>query len=331
MKTIAPATTSATHPAEPAPVTEGFLFVTFRSVQDLLSEQVYFALSRDGRVWTALNDGNPVLLSTVGEKGARDPFILRSHDRKTFHLIATDLSWGADPSLERSLRAGSRSILIWESTDLVRWSGPRLVAVAPEDAGCAWAPEAVYDVETGDYLVFWASTTRRDDFAKHRIWGARTKDFKTFGAPFVYIEKPTGIIDTTILHDGTTYCRFTKDEEFKTILLETSGKLMGPWRDVAGFTLAGLTGYEGPQGYIVEPAAPGKPATWCLILDHYAEKRGYQPYVTQDLAGGRFKPGEGFSFPFRFRHGSVLPVTGDEYQRLQAAFPGGAPRQPSAL
>lgn len=214
--------------------------------------------------------------------------------------------------------------MIWESTDLTHWSEPRLVKVAPDDAGCAWAPEAVYDVEKGDYLVFWASTTKRDDFRKHRIWATRTKDFKTFGEPFIYIDKPVTIIDMTIIHDGRNYYRFTKDEQFKAVTLETSPKLMGPWTDVPEFSLAQLRGHKGPECYIVEPASPGKPATWCLILDHYAKGRGYQPFVTHDLAKGQFTPGEGFIFPFPFRHGSIIPVTNAEYQRLQAAYPNTA-------
>lgn len=302
------------------------MFATFKGEQSPLTEQVYFALSKDGRNWTALNNGDPVLISDLGEKGARDPFLLRSHDGRKFYLLATDLSWNRDRSGSRAVRAGSRSILIWESADLVNWSEPRLVAVAPEDAGCAWAPEAVYDVEEGDYLVFWASTTKRDDFAKHRIWAARTKDFVTFGEPFIFIEKPTGVIDTTIVHDGQSYYRFTKDEHIKSITLETSGNLTGPWQDLSAFSLAGLRGYEGPQCYIVEPASAGKPATWCLILDHYSKGRGYQSFVTQDLAGGQFQPGHGFNFPFPFRHGSVLPVTGAEYQRLENAYSNTAPR-----
>lgn len=303
----------------------GFLFATFKGQKDPMDEQIYFALSKDGRNWSALNDAKPVLVSQLGEKGVRDPFLLRSHNQKSFYLIATDLSWALDPSGGRAIRAGSRSLVIWESTDLTQWSEPRLVPVAPEDAGCAWAPEAVYDEEAGDYLVFWASTTKRDNFAKHRIWAARTRDFKTFGEPFVYIERPQAVIDTTIIHDGRAYYRFTKDEKVKVITLETSPKLMGPWTDIPQFSLAKLTGHEGPECYIVDPAAPGKPATWCLILDHYAKGRGYQPFITQDLAGGQFTPGEGFSFPFHFRHGSVLPVTSAEFQRLEAAYPNSSP------
>lgn len=298
----------------------GYLFVTFKGEKTPLTEQVYFGLSQDGRNWTALNNGDPILISDLGEKGARDPFLLRSHDGAQFYLLATDLSWNRDPSGCRAVRAGSRSILIWESADLVNWSEPRLVAVAPEDAGCAWAPEAVYDVEAGDYLVFWASTTRLDDFAKHRIWAARTKDFKTFSAPFIYIEKPTGIIDTTIVREGGAYFRFSKDEHQKRIAMESAPRLTGPWTDVPGFNLDDLRGYEGPECYIVEPATSEKPATWCLILDHYSKGQGYQPFVTRDLAGASFEPGEGFSFPFHFRHGSVMPVTLGEYQRLQTAY-----------
>ena len=308
----APAT-SATAPA-------GFLFATFKGELTPLGEQVYFALSTDGREWTALNGAEPVLVSALGERGLRDPFVLRAHDGKKFYLIGTDLSINRNPDWTRAVRAGSRSIVTWESTDLVRWSEPRLISVAPEDAGCTWAPEAVYDAEKGDYLVFWASTTARDDFARHRIWAARTSDFRTFSAPFVYIDKGTNVIDTTIVHDGLAYHRFTKDEKHKAITLETAAKLDGDWREVVDFSLRTLIGYEGPACYLVEPAAPGRPPLWTLILDHYIAQRGYQAYVTHDLSSGRFEPASDFRFPFPFRHGSVLPVTADEIARLRAAY-----------
>jgi hypothetical protein len=306
-----------------APAPGGFLFVTFKGEQTPMSEQIYFALSKDGRNWRALNGDQPALVSRVGEKGVRDPYLLRAHDGKKFHLLATDLSINLNGDWGRAVSAGSRSIVIWESTNLVQWSEPRLMAVAAEDAGCAWAPEAVYDEEAGDYLVFWASTTKRDNFAKHRIWAARTKDFKTFSAPFIYVEKPATVIDTTIVRDGGRYYRFTKDEEAKAITMEASEKLPGPWRDVPDFSLAHLRGYEGPECYLVETAVGDKPPTWCLILDYYSKGQGYQPFITHDLAGGQFTPGDGFSFPFRFRHGSILPVSHGEYERIEAAFSKG--------
>lgn len=298
----------------------GYLFVTFKGEQSPMTEQVYFVISRDGTKWTSLNGGEPVLVSALGEKGVRDPFILRAQDGGGFYLIATDLSINRNGDWGRAVRAGSKSIVIWESTDLVKWSEPRLVKVSADDAGCTWAPEAVYDHATQQYLVFWASTNARDQFARHRIWAARTKDFKTFSEPFIYIEKPTAVIDTNIVFENGKYYRFSKDERFKAITAEMSESLDGPWSDLPEFTLARMRGYEGPACYRLTEAEPGKPSRWCLLLDHYSRGQGYKPFVTDDLASGKFEPAENFQFPFRLRHGSVLPVSQEELARLEAAY-----------
>ena len=298
----------------------GYLFVTFKGEQTPMSEQIYFASSEDGREWTALNDGQPVLVSNLGEKGVRDPYLLRAHDGKTFYLLATDLSIHLNGDWGRAQSAGSQSIVIWESSDLTHWSPPRLAKVAAPDAGCTWAPEAVYDEVLGDYLVFWASKNRSDSFAKQRIWAARTRDFQTFSKPFIYIDKPGHVIDTDIVREGNKYFRFSKDEHFKAITMEVSDQLMGPWQDVPGFSLAKLQGYEGPECYQLKTAADGKPATWCLLLDYFSKWEGYKPFLTGDLSKGQFTAGENFIFPFRFRHGSVMPVNSAEFDRLQAGF-----------
>ena len=123
----------------------GFLFVTFKGEPTPMTEQIYFVVSHDGRQWNELNNAQPVLVSALGEKGVRDPYLIRAHDGKKFYLIATDLSINLNHDWGRAQTAASKSIVIWESTDLVKWSEPRLVKVAPDDAGCTWAPEAVYD------------------------------------------------------------------------------------------------------------------------------------------------------------------------------------------
>ena len=306
----------------------GYLFVTFKGEQTPMTEQIYFALSPDGRHWNALNDSQPVLVSTLGEKGVRDPYLLRSHDGKKFYLLATDLSINRNGDWGRAQNAGSKSLVIWESTNLVNWTPPRLVKVAPDDAGCTWAPEAIYDPNKQEYLVFWASRTGNDHFSKQRIWAAWTRDFATFSQPFVYIDKPRDVIDTDIVRDNGRYYRFSKDEQFKAITMEVSTNLMGPWNEATNFSLAKMTGYEGPECYRIKPAQDGKPATWCLILDCYSQGTGYHPFVTEDLKDGQFKPGEDFVFPFHFRHGSVLPISAEEYKRLESAYGEGreAPR-----
>ncbi len=298
----------------------GFLFVTFNGEGSPMTEQIYFGLSKDGREWEALNDTKPVLVSKLGEKGVRDPFILRSHDGKKAYILATDLSIHLNRDWGRATHRASKSIVIWESDDLAHWSEPRIIPVAAPDSGCTWAPEAVYDEDTHDYLVFWASMNGSDNFAKQRIWASRTKDFKTFGQPFIYIEKASNVIDTTIIRENGKYYRFSKDETYKAITMEVSDKLMGPWRDVSQFSLSKMTGYEGPTCFLLEPAASGKPATWCLLLDYYSKGQGYKAFTTHDLAGGQFTPAPGITFPFHFRHGTVLAVTAAEYARLKTTY-----------
>jgi len=303
----------------------GFLFVTFKGEATPMTEQIYFALSQDGRHWEALNGAKPVLISKLGEKGVRDPYLLRSHDGNKFYILATDLSINLNHDWNRAVKAASKSIVIWESTNLVNWSEPRLVKVAADDAGCTWAPEAVYDEDTGDYLVFWASKTAGDNFAKHRIWASRTKDFITFGQPFIYMDKSQDVIDADIIRANGSYYRFSKDEKFKAINMEVSSKLMGPWSDVPEFSLAKIRGYEGPECFLLEPAAAGNPPTWCLLLDQYSKGTGYQPFLTHDLAGGQFTAAPDISFPFLFRHGAVLSLTPAEYARVKAAYGEPAP------
>ncbi len=301
----------------PASDEGGYLFVTFRGEGTPMTEQVYFMISEDGLDWTALNGGEPVLVSDVGEKGVRDPYILPSPDRSKFYLIATDLSIHLNGDWGRAQTAASKSIVVWETEDLVNWSEPRLVKVAPDNAGCTWAPEVIYDEERGEYMVFWASKTADDNFSKHRIWAARTKDFKEFGEPFVYIEKPTTVIDTTIVREDGIYYRFTKDEKHKAITLEHSRDLMDGWKEVEDFSLGKLTGYEGPTCFRLKPKTDGGEGDWCLLLDWYATGRGYQPYVTDDLMSGNFIEREKMHFPFHpVRHGTVMPVTREEMARL---------------
>lgn len=322
--------TMAVLSSSPVVAAAGYLFTTFKGEETPLSEQIYFGLSRDGREWEALNGGAPVLVSKLGERGVRDPFILRSHDGQKVYLIATDLSIHLNRNWGRAVSAGSRSILVWESEDLVNWSEPRLVAVAADDAGCTWAPEAVYDEEAGDYLVFWASQNRRDQFARHRIWACHTKDFITFGKPFIYIDRGGTVIDTTIIRENGRYYRFSKDEEHKAITMEVGEKLAGPWHEVPNFSLARMRGFEGPACFPLEPATPGHPGTWCLLIDHYARGAGYKPFVTGDLASGQFTPAAAnFKFPFHFRHGGVLALTAEEYTRLQTTYGHGRPATPT--
>lgn len=301
---------------------EAYLFVYFTGEDAAGQEQVYFSVSQNGVNWTALNDREPVLESTLGEQGIRDPHIIRSPDGKKFYLIATDLSiyringnWGA------SQNSGSQSIVIWESEDLVNWSEPRLRKIARDNAGCTWAPESFYDKEREAYMIFWASKTKEDNYGTHRVYRCYTTDFDTFTEPEVYIETEVSAIDTTFIeHDGVYY-RFTKDEHNKFVYMEKGTSLSGVFTTVGTYTLDGKQpqwwyGYEGPTAFKMNGEDK-----WCLLLDNYGAG-GYFPFVTDDLSSGRFTQAKGFTFDgMKCRHGSVLPITLAEYNALLEKYP----------
>ena len=173
---------------------------TVDGVKIATGEQMFFALADVGEGLhfkdmngSTMNSLKPVLSSDVGERGVRDPFMLRSPEGDTFYLIATDLSiytrggWGMNNG-NAATKTGSHSICLWESHDLVTWTEPRLIEVAREDAGMAWAPEMIYCEETGEYLIFFSSTIL-DDVSKganaNIIWRdcvyyTSTRDFVHF-------------------------------------------------------------------------------------------------------------------------------------------------------
>lgn len=51
-------------------------------------------------------------------------------------------------------------MFVWESADFVHWSSPWAVTLGVPSAGCVWAPEAIYDEDADDFLVFWVSATQ---------------------------------------------------------------------------------------------------------------------------------------------------------------------------
>ncbi len=109
----------------------GYLFVYFTDDGKGGGEEIYFALSKgnDPLHWQELNGGKAVLTSQLGEKGVRDPFIIRSPQGDKFFLLGTDLKVHGNGNWHRAVNEGSRSILVWESEDLIHWSEQRSIEV----------------------------------------------------------------------------------------------------------------------------------------------------------------------------------------------------------
>ncbi|NLY43957.1 MAG: family 43 glycosylhydrolase [Clostridiaceae bacterium] len=307
---------------------KGYLMAHFTG-ESATGEQIYFATSRDGLHWQDLNDSEPVLVSDVGEKGVRDPSIIRSAEGDKFYMLATDLRIASGKGWDVAQFSGSTSLVVWESTDLVNWSAPRLINVAGSiyRAGCAWAPEAIYDERTGEYIVYWATiaTTERGEKIPPKIYYSKTRDFYNFTPAQVYIDRQNsiGLIDTQIIKvdnsiGGYKYYRASGDGQ---ITFEGSNEIFGTWDVLGDLRPVGLTGndVEGPIIFKFN----GRDE-WCIMVDQYASGRGYLPIVTKDLSDpNSFRRLDSSEYSLganRKRHGSVLNITEEEYNALMAKW-----------
>lgn len=289
----------------------GYLFAYFTGEGTADGEQIRYALSRgnDPLHWRELNAGKPVLTSELGEKGLRDPFVIRSPEGDKFYLIATDLKMyrNSSGSWDYVQRHGSKSIMIWESTDLVHWTDQRLVKVSPDTAGNTWAPEAYWDESLGEYVVFWASKLYAEDDPDHtgstynKMLYATTKDFRTFSEPKVWDDPGYSVIDSTVIKNKGSYYRYTKDERDPTssspcskfITGEKSTSLTDTSYDFVADCIGSGSIDRGEGPTVFKSNTEDK---WYLFIDEYGG-RGYVPFETTDLDSGDWTMSTDYQLP----------------------------------
>ncbi|KJK39166.1 1,4-beta-xylanase [Streptomyces variegatus] len=311
-----------TTPDRAAAADPGYLMTHFIG-EGSTGQQIYFSHSTDGLNWSDLNGGGMTLRSTVGTRGVRDPALVRAPGGDKYWIIATDLCIGCGQSWDDSVNNASRNLVVWESTDLVTWSQPRLlnVAGAIPDGRNAWAPEAIWNPETNDYVLYWATNATRDGVLKHRIYYARTTDFRTITTPQLYIDRPgtQNIIDTQIVEvpSGVGDFRYVRASGDGQITLEGSNSILGTWTNLGNLSGIGLTGsqVEGPMWMKFRDRNE-----WTLYLDQYASGRGYMPVTTTNpSAVGTYRLPASGSYNLggtKKRHGSILNLTAAEESRV---------------
>jgi GH43 family beta-xylosidase len=335
--------TSAAEPVAPAPAGEAYLFVYFTE-NTIDGEKLRFAMSEGNNAlqWKTLNDGRPMLQSSEGTRGLRDPFIMRSAEGDRFFLLATDLS-AARTGWGDATRHGSQYLEIWESTDLIHWGKQRHVRVNLPAAGMTWAPEATYDPTIGAYVVYWTSTLYKDaahtveDGEGPQILTATTRDFRTFTTPTPWFKaadvpgavRAKGMIDATVMKDRGLYYRFTKITDARgcassDILAQVSPSLRadgasGQWKilDRCIGRRAGTPEVEGPTAFVANPGDTSG-FKYFLWVDDYGGA-GYIPLATNALDGKiAWTYPRDFHLPPSPRHGTVLSITAAERERIEA-------------
>lgn len=293
-------------------------------------EQVRLAVSEGARPdrFRILAGGQPVVRSTVGERGLRDPFLARDSETGGAVLLATDLRVQDSDDWQRTTRRGSRSIAVSRSADLVSWSEPELIEVAPPSAGNAWAPKAFRSPADDEWQVFWASALYdegpRDAGSHQRILVAHSPDLRTFSPASTYLDLGHDVIDVTFAaHDGHML-RFSANAQSADphkevgfhIFLERGNDLLDPaYLPVAvDVGKPELVRGEGPA---VAVSADG--AEVYLLIDEFCG-RGYTLFSSTDPVAHGFRWEPDAELPPHARHGSLLAVTDIERRRLLAAL-----------
>ena len=196
------------------------------------------------------------------------------------------------------------------------WGEPKLLPVAPENAGMAWAPEMIYCEETGEYIIFFSSSIMNPE-TKYKakpnaIYYVATRDFVHFSETKLFIDNQTDgetdgkareIIDTTVIKIGDFYYSASKDgDNFEAnggIRIMKNRNLLDAdgWEKVLDLDELGLDvsalginrldngALEGPElfRYNRKDWANPEVPEYGLMADQYFIGAGYLPLVTTDL------------------------------------------------
>ena len=272
---------------------------------------LHLAYSTDGLKWTPLNDGKSYLAPTVGkDKLMRDPFILQGKDG-LFHMVWTSGWW-------------DKQIGYASSPDLLNWSKQKGIPVMDQEptARNSWAPEMAFDPESGEYIIFWATTipgrhsdvasSEREKGLNHRMYCTRTKDFKSFSPTKMFFNPDFSVIDATIFPKDKKFYMFLKNENpnppEKNIRISVSDKASGPYPVNVSAPITGKYWAEGPTALQV-----GKYVY--VYFDKYTEHK-YGAVCSKNMVDWE-DVSELVSFPKGARHGSVFKVSRDVFMQLK--------------
>lgn len=286
-----------------------YLFTYFTG-NDKNQEAIHFALSNDGFNFKALNGNKPVItsakISSTG--GIRDPHILRGADGKTFYMVATDmvssLGWESN-----------RAMVLLKSNDLINWTSS-VVNIQKRFPGNdsllrVWAPQTIYDAEKNKYMIYWSMKHGQNpDKIYYSYANADFTDLETVPRQLFFKPDNGSCIDGDIVYkDGKYYLFFKTEGEGNGIKIAVSDKL--------------TEGYVLRDKYVQQTKDPvegsgvfklNNSEDYILMYDVYMHGK-YQFTKTKDLEHFTVIDHE-VTMDFHPRHGTVMPITTEEYERL---------------
>ncbi len=274
-------------------------------------EAIRYAISNDGMNFKTINDNNPIIASDTISYfgGVRDPHILRGVDGESFYMAVTDmksaLGWSSN-----------HGMVLLKSNDLVNWTHTAIDVQTRFPAFAAinraWAPQTIYDPIEQKYMVYWSM---KEGDVKDIIYYAYTNDdFTDFVSdPEVLFDYPTSCIDGDIIYKDGQYHMFFKTEgSGNGIKRAVADKVNGPYTVEEDKYLQQTT--EAVEGSCVFRLINSN--TYILMYDLYASGK-YQLTESTDLSNFSVINS---SMDFHPRHGTVIPITDEEAERIAAKW-----------
>lgn len=331
LKTILTATLLSASAAMSAQNTDekvAFLFTYFTGNAPE-QEQICYALSEDGYKYTLLNQGLPVIKSDsiAYTQCVRDPHILRGEDGKTFYMVVTDmkssLGW-----------ASNRGLVLMKSTDLINWTHsainfPTKYPKSWKNVTRVWAPETIYDHKAGKYMVFYSLLTDDGKLQYDKIfYQYANKDFTDLeGEPTLLFDDGRAAIDGDIVFNEADqkFHLFYKSEAGGGIYQAVADQLTAEpgkplcsqwtkWPDRVEVCKKAV------EGVGVCKSLDGK--SWVVMYDCYGAGH-YQFCKSADLKTFEWVADTKTHGMFTPRHGTIMPITQAEKDRLIAKWGDG--------
>ncbi len=328
----------------------GYLFAYFTGS----SQAIHFAVSADGHHYTPLNDNRAVITPKVGRRAVRDPYIIKGQDGD-YYMMATDLVGGNQTDeLDNNGKyvwGANTSIVTWHSTDLVNWDQETLIKIRGEydctsadNQRMVWAPEAIWDKDKGEYMIYWSMEGGTQYGDNLMIWYSYTKDFRslTQEPKVLYNPSPTGLnlapvegsddtncIDADIVeHDGKFYMYYKWSGKSNAgTQLAVSDKLTEGYLPIDYDVQAGNQTPQSPGALCGPKYVEGGDVyklngqdKWILIAD-YNWAKYYGMAESYDLVNWNTIAQEDCTINFAYgdgnpKHGAVIPITTGQYEAL---------------
>ena len=278
-------------------------------------EAINYAVSLDGYKFYALNGNKPVIdsrkISFTG--GVRDPHILRTQEGN-FCMVATDMvsanGWNSN-----------RGMVLLKSDDLVNWTS-KAIDIQKRFSGNehllrVWAPQTIYDPDAGKYLIYWSMKHGENpDIIYYAYANNDFTDLETEPKQLFFPKNGRSCIDGDIILKDSVFHIFYKTEDAVVKGIKhaiTCSLTSGKWKEFDDYVQQTNYAVEGSGIYKLNHSDD-----YILMYDVYGKGR-YQFTESSDLM--KFKVvDDKVAMDFHPRHGTVMPITRKELQRLYDAW-----------